>query len=80
MPTMTKLIGEDGIPGSPSRRRHSAAPVAPPMTMPGPKTPPEPPDPMDKVVERILAKGIASTMSSGIRTRLLANISCCTEP
>ena len=45
--------------------RHRAAPVAPPITMPGPKTPPEPPEPIDSVVATILAKGITSTNHSG---------------
>ena len=41
------------------------APSSPPMTMPGPKMPPEPPEPIDSDVARIFANGRTSTIHSG---------------
>ena len=40
-------------------------PTKPPMTMPGPKMPPDPPDPMDSDVARIFTSGRASIDPQG---------------
>ena len=45
--TTTNGAGECGTAGRPSHRRQTAAPRKPPMTMPGPKMPPDPPEPIE---------------------------------
>ena len=58
--TITNGEGSTGTPGAiGSRSRQIPAPSSPPMTMPGPKTPPEPPEPIDSEVARIFANGSA---------------------
>ena len=53
--------GEHRLEQPPDRRAEK-----PPMTIPGPKIPPDPPDPMDSPVARIRAKGTISTIHNGI--------------
>ena len=68
MATMTKGAGCAGMPGANgSSSRQIDAPSRPPMTMPGPKTPPEPPEPIESEVARILANGSRRTTSQGQR-------------
>ena len=63
---MTNGPGLAGISGSASwPSRQNAAPSMPPMTMPGPKMPPDPPEPIESDVARILANGSSSTTQSG---------------
>ena len=54
----------DGAIGSKSRQ--TAAPMKAPITMPGPKMPPDPPEPMESPVARMRAKGTMSTIHSGM--------------
>ena len=62
MPTMTKVAGCGTSAGqSQWRRIPSAPPPQPPMTIDGPKTPPEPPLPMVRPVVRILPRATASS-------------------
>ena len=49
-----------------SKSRHTAAPMKAPITMPGPKIPPDPPEPMESPVATMRAKGTMSTIHSGI--------------
>ena len=49
-----------------SKRRQTAAPRKAPITMPGPKIPPEPPEPIERPVARIRANGSTRTIHSGI--------------
>src|SRR4051794_30318978 len=66
MPTITNGAGSSGTDGAiGSSSRQIDAPSKPPMTIPGPNTPPDPPEPMDSDVARILANGRASTIHSG---------------
>jgi hypothetical protein len=70
MPTTMKEAGTPGMPGATvctSRQRPS--PRKPPMTMPGPKMPPEPPDPIDSEVVRIFTSGRASTTQMALAAR-----------
>ncbi len=63
MPTMTKLAGCGTSQGQKLWKTiPSAPPPQPPMTIEGPKTPPEPPLAMVKLVVRILPRAIASRM------------------
>ena len=81
MPTITNGAGSAGTPGAiGSRRRQIAAPSRPPMTMPGPKMPPEPPDPIDSDVARILANGSSSTIHSGIARSVWRSRPAWTQP
>ena len=68
IPTTTKMPGPSGIPGrwnnSPSRQ--IAAPTNAPITIPGPKIPPDPPVPIDSDVATILTIGRTSTIHNGI--------------
>ena len=50
-----------------------------PMTMPGPKMPPDPPEPMDSPVARIRAKGRIRTIHSG-RVRSCGPRPCWIQP
>ena len=52
-------------PGGHRERRQTAAPRNPPITMPGPKMPPEPPGPIDSDVARIFANGRRRTIHNG---------------
>ena len=64
MPMMTKGAGLAGMPGSAAPRRQKEAPSMPPITMPGPKMPPEPPEPIERDVDSIFTNGRASTIHS----------------
>ncbi len=59
--------------GTPSPRskatRHTAAPVNAPITIPGPKIPPDPPEPIEKAVAAMRAAGATSTIQSGTVSR-----------
>ena len=80
MPTMTNGAGLSGTPGAKcSSRRQTAAPTSAPMTMPGPKMPPEPPEPIERLVARILAKGRSSRSQIG-KVRMSGLIIFCTQP
>jgi len=83
IPTMTKGAGLCGTAGAiGSSTRQTAAPVNAPITMPGPKMPPEPPeppDPMDSEVARIFAKGNARTTHMGVPSSGWPN-AFCTQP
>ena len=71
--TITNGAGSAGTAGAiGSRRRQIPAPSRPPMTMPGPKIPPEPPEPIDSDVARIFANGRARIIHSGIAKQALA--------
>ena len=80
--TTTKTPGPLGIPGSPARSANCqmAAPTKAPMTIPGPKMPPEPPLPIDSDVARIFANGRISTIHSGIFARLSVAVANWTQP
>ena len=80
--TTTKTPGPSGIPGAPAKsaRRQIAAPTNAPMTMPGPKMPPEPPVPIDSDVATILAIGRISTIHSGMVDRVSLAVANCTHP
>jgi hypothetical protein len=70
MPTITNGAGSAGSPGAiGSSSRQRDAPRRPPITMPGPNTPPEPPEPIVSEVARIFAKGSARTIQTGIASR-----------
>jgi hypothetical protein len=79
IPTTTNGAGVLGTPGRSASSRHAPAPRKPPITMPGPKMPPEPPEPIDSEVARILANGRSSTIHSGI-VRSRGPIAACTHP
>ena len=67
IPTMTYGAGSLprlGTIGSSSRQ--TEAPRNAPITMPGPKMPPEPPEPIDSPVVTIRANGRMSTIHSGM--------------
>ena len=68
MPAITNTAGPPGTAGAPARsaNRQMAAPTKAPITMPGPKMPPEPPVPIDSDVARILATGSTNTIHSGM--------------
>ena len=51
-----------------SKSRHTDAPRKAPITMPGPKIPPDPPEPMESPVARIRANGTIRTIHSGIES------------
>jgi hypothetical protein len=79
IPTIMKgagLSGTDGATGC--RRCHIPAPTKAPITMPGPKMPPEPPDPTDNEVARIFTNGRASTTHTGTADGLVMTF--CTQP
>ncbi len=79
--TMTKGAGSTGIAGAiGSRRRQIPAPRRPPITMPGPKTPPEPPEPIESEVARILANGRTRTIQSGIARSACRSSPAWTKP
>ena len=60
MPTITKLAGFGTKAGqSPWKASPTAPPPHPPMTIEGPKTPPEPPLPIVRLVVRILPSAMA---------------------
>ena len=81
MATITNGAGSIGTAGATgSRSRHSPAPSRPPMTMPGPKIPPEPPEPIDSDVARILANGRTSNIHSGIASRAWRSRPAWTQP
>ena len=66
--------GSVGIPGSiGAKRRQNEAPSIPPMTMPGPKIPPDPPELIESDVEIIFTKGRASMIQSGSAFDSIAN-------
>ena len=66
MPTITYGAGLWPMEGTiGSNRRHTAAPMKAPMTMPGPKMPPDPPEPIDSPVARMRANGKMRTTHSG---------------
>ena len=67
IPTMTYGAGSWPRLGTTgSNRRQTAAPMNAPITMPGPKMPPEPPEPMESPVATMRAKGKRSTIQSGM--------------
>ena len=82
MPTTTNTAGLSGSPGAPTRSpsRQIAAPTNAPITMPGPKMPPEPPVPMDSEVATILANGNTSTTHSGIAISVSVAAAFCAQP
>ena len=63
---------------SPSRQ--TAAPTNAPITIPGPKIPPDPPVPIDSDVATILAIGRSSTIHSGIVNNPSLVVANCTQP
>ena len=66
IPTITYGAGlwpMEGTTGSKSRQ--TEAPMKAPITMPGPKMPPEPPDPIESPVATMRAKGSTRTIHSG---------------
>src|SRR6201997_5128028 len=82
MPTTTNTPGLSGSHGactnSPSRQ--IAAPVNPPITMPGPKMPPDPPVPIDSDVATIFATGRMSTIHNGIAINVSRAAAACAQP
>ena len=67
IPTMTYGAGSWPRLGTMgSNRRQTAAPMNAPITMPGPKMPPEPPEPMESPVVTMRANGKRSTIQSGM--------------
>ena len=82
MATMMNTPGVSGSAGAPTRSasRHIAAPTNAPITMPGPKMPPEPPVPMDSDVATILATGNTNTIHSGIEASPSRVMAICTQP
>ncbi len=80
MPTITYGAGSWPRLGTTgSSRRQTAAPTKAPITMPGPKMPPEPPEPMESPVVAMRAKGRMSTIQSGI-CRSSAPRPACIQP
>lgn len=71
------LSGNEGAKGW--RRCHTPAPTNAPITIPGPKIPPEAPEPTDREVARILTKGRAR-MTHRARSELGPVIAFCTKP
>ena len=82
IPATTKTPGLSGIPGASARsaRRQMAAPTNAPMTMPGPKMPPDPPVPIDRDVATILATGRISTIQNGIASNVSVAAAFCAQP
>ena len=67
IPTMTYGAGSWPRLGTiGSSRRQTAAPTKAPITMPGPKMPPDPPEPIESPVVAMRAKGRMSTIQSGM--------------
>ena len=79
---MTNTPGPAGTAGAPARSasRQIAAPTKAPITMPGPKMPPEPPVPIDSEVATIFAIGRTSTIHSGIAISASLVVAICTQP
>ena len=79
--TITKGAGVAGMPGRwPAPSRQKAAPSIPPITMPGPKMPPEPPEPMLSEVARILANGRSEDDPERQGAAVGGSCSTCTQP